>query len=482
MCEKKILLFGVFTEKMLAVEEAFSTFDLKVVTSGDSRTGVPIATLDAGIDSGAAAGGSGEGNIGNSFVEFMYACDRESINGPRIHHIRALFHSHVSIAISVLKKHNISYIVFANIPHQRWGIAFSEAAHELGIPTRSFLPTIDEDIVGISKSNMVVEFDFFDPAAQKNKCFEVRCTELYKRLISRVETKDYFYTKHMIAKLDKRQWFLQKCFEWLPSLALRCLTYGVGEDKLVKNKAIARDCGNAVFQRVGRRLWLADTKKKVKGLNLLRRELLSVRYPYHREFLKELPAFCYFPLHYQPEATSVPMGLQFSDQLRLTHEIATHLDHYDLPLIVKEHPSIFKARFRGHKGRFPGYYKKLDSHPNIIVVADDFPGELLVNNAQIVFTITGTAAAEKALLGGNAVIFGSHFIERHRGVHRVSAYSELPHTIQLILVSGFRESDRLVPVLMALSEISGSSNEVLAWLVEEISAKGSTPFVNANVV
>lgn len=123
-----------------------------------------------------------------------------------------------------------------------------------------------------------------------------------------------------------------------------------------------------------------------------------------RERLETTP-YAFYPLHYEPERTTVPEGGRFSDQLDALIALRSLLPR-ELPIVVKEHYSQFSDRLAGHLGRSPYFYEAARLAGNVIIVPEDTDTHWLLRNARVVAVITGTAGLEAAILGTPVVTMG----------------------------------------------------------------------------
>jgi len=115
--------------------------------------------------------------------------------------------------------------------------------------------------------------------------------------------------------------------------------------------------------------------------------------------------FVFFPLHYEPERTSLPDGghyYQTYDALVALREFVPN----DIPIYIKEHYSQFSTKLVGYRGRSPYFYKVIQSLPNVFLVDPFLSSEKFINRAFFTATQTGTASFEAACLGRKAVLFG----------------------------------------------------------------------------
>lgn len=108
--------------------------------------------------------------------------------------------------------------------------------------------------------------------------------------------------------------------------------------------------------------------------------------------------YFYFPLHVEPEASTMVFADKLTNQLVIIEQIAKSMP-VGYKLLVKEHIPMLGLRPRG-------FYERIRNIPDVHLItpfADNFS---LIKNAQLVVTITGTAAWEAMLLGRPALVMG----------------------------------------------------------------------------
>lgn len=113
----------------------------------------------------------------------------------------------------------------------------------------------------------------------------------------------------------------------------------------------------------------------------------------------------YFPLHYQPEMTTVPRGGGFADQIAVVSLLAANLPA-GWSIVVKEHPSTFMKHMFGHQGRFDGFYETLAAIPRVRLLPLETDSRIVLRKAHAVATITGTSGIEALALGKPLLVFG----------------------------------------------------------------------------
>lgn len=124
--------------------------------------------------------------------------------------------------------------------------------------------------------------------------------------------------------------------------------------------------------------------------------------------------YIYFPLHVQPERTSLPEGFEFHNQLLIVQMLRQYLPE-DIHIFVKEHPSSFSLRW-SPKFRTKRLYEQLIKIPNVKLVSLEQDNFELVDNALAVCTITGTVGIEAFARKVPVIYFGVSWLLA-KGVH-----------------------------------------------------------------
>ena len=138
------------------------------------------------------------------------------------------------------------------------------------------------------------------------------------------------------------------------------------------------------------------------------RYLVSRKYYHMADYERK---FVYFPLHYQPEASTLVCAEKYEKQLFFIDSLAKSLPA-DTVLYVKEHYTNL-----GH--RDPHFFKELQKYPNVVVIGPWESSRKLMEKAVAVVTLTGTAGWEAMLLRKPVLISGNIFFENAPGVIKV---------------------------------------------------------------
>ncbi len=129
--------------------------------------------------------------------------------------------------------------------------------------------------------------------------------------------------------------------------------------------------------------------------------------------------YIFFPLQSQPERTSIPLGGSFEYQA-LVIEILSKAVPADWKIYVKEHPRQFRRpSIGGIHYRDKKFYDRIRAAPNIVLVDIDEDSNKLLQHAQCVATLTGSAGWESILMGKACMVFGSPWYSGCRSCLRV---------------------------------------------------------------
>ena len=122
--------------------------------------------------------------------------------------------------------------------------------------------------------------------------------------------------------------------------------------------------------------------------------------------------YVYYPLHYQPEATTCVCAEKYEKQLFFIDSLAKSLPA-DTLLYVKEHYAVL-----GH--RDPHFYVDMQKYPNVVIVSPWVSSRSLIDNSVAVATLTGTAGFEAMLLRKPVLLAGDMVFDNAPGIIKVN--------------------------------------------------------------
>ena len=172
-------------------------------------------------------------------------------------------------------------------------------------------------------------------------------------------------------------------------------------------------------------------RRSLKKSRRTRREMLSK----HRtvellEWLRSLTRdpealpekYVYFPLHYQPELTTVPQGGVFGDQALAIEMLSAALPD-DVSIVVKENP------MQGAFNRESTFANRLRQLDNVVLLHPSVSNDLLEQNCLAVGVVTGTAGWEAIRDERPCICFGHAWYLDCPGVHKFEPGLDLEHVL-----------------------------------------------------
>lgn len=217
------------------------------------------------------------------------------------------------------------------------------------------------------------------------------------------------------------------------------LYHGRSDASIILSKNLSRE-----WERQNRNtipFYMAQPFSHHANNNILEMEYASVS-----QTLNSNTPYIYFPLHYQPEITTNPLGGQFCDQVT-----AITLLQYYMPktvrLVVKEHP------MQNWIGRGSGFYQNiLEQCKNVVFVPKSTSSHDLISNSLAVATVTGTAGWEALFRRKPVIIFGNIFYQNAPGVFRIKSRLDCERAIQVIFSQQFHYSERALKLFLLALE------------------------------
>lgn len=118
--------------------------------------------------------------------------------------------------------------------------------------------------------------------------------------------------------------------------------------------------------------------------------------------LSKTQKYIYYPLHINPEYSTLIQGGLLQDQLVVIELLAKSIPS-DWIVYVKEHPATVVYRLRPRS-----FYKKIESIPNVEIAPTYSDMHNIISNAEMVATMTGTSAWEAVLRGKPVITFSDY--------------------------------------------------------------------------
>lgn len=142
------------------------------------------------------------------------------------------------------------------------------------------------------------------------------------------------------------------------------------------------------------------------------------------DFDRNNEKYIYFPLHFQPEATTLVQAPYYVDQINFIKNVSMSLP-VGYKLYVKEHPS--SIGYRESK-----YYNKIEKIPNVLLISPGVDSIKLIKNSQAVIVLSGTVGWEALLLKKPVIIFGNAFYNDTDLTYQCKHYEDITEIINKI--------------------------------------------------
>lgn len=143
---------------------------------------------------------------------------------------------------------------------------------------------------------------------------------------------------------------------------------------------------------------------------------------FYSELKKE--NYLFFPLHFQPEFTSMTLAPFYENQLCVIESIVKILPA-DYFIYVKEHPAMVGIRDSY-------FYRRLKQLSRVRCVSPDSNQHSLIKNSRGILTLSGTAGWEGYLMGKPVITFGNVFYNCFKGVYQFKNWEDLKHELENI--------------------------------------------------
>ncbi len=157
-----------------------------------------------------------------------------------------------------------------------------------------------------------------------------------------------------------------------------------------------------------------------------------VRYTYLRFFQSvffEYPKdeeYILFPIHFQPEASTMVQTPFFENQVALIENIAKALP-IGCMLYVKDHYAVLGSKHLN-------FYRRMKKLPNVRLINPYVDSHSLIQGAKVVMTITGTVGWEAIIYNKPVIVFGNVFYDVYDNVNKITDLTLLPQLLRKIFL------------------------------------------------
>jgi hypothetical protein len=330
------------------------------------------------------------------FIDHLYRRDGyysyKSHNLRTIHDYIDYYHILFDVIAQKIKQHDISHMLFFNVPHLTYDTIIYHAGQAMGIPS-----------VIVSQAPAIFPNKFFSMASPEHYgSFRVGSAESAPPLvIDPAQPQELFYMKN-IKQGESKKGHLT----WLG--VVHILTYVF----------LKRPWGLlnpvflwATFRRAARIYRSLPDWRDPFARFFHENELAYFEHiiQYEQESVDYARRYVYFPLHLQPEMTTSALGGVYRDQAYAIETLAALLPE-GVFIYVKENPK------QGAYMRGPLFFHRLKRIPSVRILPSHANTYDLLKNCEFVATITGTVGWEAIRSGKRVLLFGNGWYKCFPGV------------------------------------------------------------------
>lgn len=166
--------------------------------------------------------------------------------------------------------------------------------------------------------------------------------------------------------------------------------------------------------------------------------------------------FIYFPLHIDPEASTMVLSPWHTNQLAVIEALAKSAPAH-MRVVVKEYSPMLGLRPRG-------FYQQIAKMPRAMILGPEHSSFDLIRKAALTAVITGTAAWEAILMGKQALIIGDWpFLPLGEGFVHEPDLTRLPQAIDIALALPPVSEEVLLLYIAALKSEAFQMSQSLLW-------------------
>lgn len=145
--------------------------------------------------------------------------------------------------------------------------------------------------------------------------------------------------------------------------------------------------------------------------------------------------YIYFALHYQPERSTDPEAIYFTDQVMAIELLAYNLPE-DYYIYVKEHPRQYNDNFPDIKKthfREIEDYERIKKIKNVILITPSDNAKNLIDNCKFTASCNGTNIFEGLQESKPGIVFGKSWLSSCKSVLNVNKIDNLKNYINIII-------------------------------------------------
>ena len=175
-------------------------------------------------------------------------------------------------------------------------------------------------------------------------------------------------------------------------------------------------------------------------------------------------------LHQQPEATTMPLGGIFSDQLLVVDLLLKALPT-TTKLFIKEHPHMFEYPAQDVHERSISFYKHILKDSRVRLLKQNVNSGLLIERSKYIVSVCGSACWEAIRLGKPSIVFGYSWYGECDSCFEVDSVDTIKKAIKSINSLTYQE---------VIKDLSKFISNLQGRLINAASCKGAFEYLPPN--
>ena len=363
-------------------------------------------------------------------------------NNFNLNEIREEYFKNLKFGINFIEEYKPDLLFFLNIPHEHSTVTLQNIAIIDNIPQVVLRETLPSCFV-LEDPNKNI-FKLNSPFLKKEKKLDIiqnflrpdkKAINLYSKFRNHNLVKNQIFTKNFFFSFSI--FYIYRIFFYFLEQTkniIKLIIYETNKKIKFNNKLkITNPMQNYENWKKKNKKLSKSKSSQFNYTNVLFIEDLK-KFSFYRNYLKlsekvsESEKFIYFPLHFQPEATTMPYGNFYFDQINAVRVLSSCIKD-DIKIYVKEHPDTFNldrtAWSRGLFSKHIDYYNDLSNIKKVKIIDINTSNNLLLKNSLFVATIAGTSAIQAALYKKNSLVFGDAWFKHCEGILSVRNTKEI---------------------------------------------------------
>jgi hypothetical protein len=335
------------------------------------------------------------------------------------------------------EKHKFDLVFFETVPHEVVDYVFYLFCKFHKIDTKILLPVFQFGRVMLSNSiNYFDEDEIIKKVHGKlSKIEKVNFQDIYNNHLNKSTRIRFKYMAQDSQEKINNLWSRKFKKIYIVGKALISSSIPTFKMEIIRLRRIDRRLNPLIYSI--NFLGFLSTKTNIylekKFLQMEYNKVTKVKFTLENKYLL-------FYLHYQPEATTSPLGGAFYDQELVISQIALSLPA-GYTLYVKEHVSqIDNKSGYSYLGRDIGFYDRISKINNVTLLKHDSDSKQILDNAKAVVTITGSIGWEAYVQGIPVIVLGEVWYKNLRGIKQVKNISLIREELKKLAVTDSRNN------------------------------------------